>query len=106
MSDLLTLARTMRPYIERAAQSLPDADGLKVKVLYPRWEKLVKLGSVESEAGYRFTYNGDLYKCIDKTPNSRRTGCQETGLPLCMSALMKLTQGRWQTPSPMTEIWN
>lgn len=68
MSDLLTMARTMRPYIEQAAQSLPDADGLKAKVLYPRWEKLVQLGSVTAEAGYRFTYNGDLYKCTGKNP--------------------------------------
>ena len=68
MSEVLTLARTLRPYIEQAAQSLPDADGLKAKVLYPRWETLVKKGSVEAEAGFRFTYNGDLYKCTDKNP--------------------------------------
>ena len=68
MSDLLTLARNLRPYIEQAAQSLPDADGLKAKALYPRWEVLVKKGSVEAEAGYRFTYNGDLYKCFKANP--------------------------------------
>ena len=68
MSDLLTLARTLRPYIEQAAQSLPDAAGLKAKALYPHWEALVKKGSVKAEAGYRFTYNGDLYKCTDKNP--------------------------------------
>ena len=67
MSDLLEMARNLRPYIEQSAQSLPDADGLKAKALYPRWEKLVQLGSVTAEAGYRFTYNGDLYKC--KNPN-------------------------------------
>ena len=68
MSDLLTMARNLRPYIEQAAQSLPDADGLKAKALYPRWGTLVKKGSVEAEAGFRFTYNGDLYKCTDKNP--------------------------------------
>lgn len=68
MSDLLEMTRNLRPYIEQAAQSLPDADGLKAKVLYPRWETLVKKGSVEAEAGYRFTYNGDLYKCTNKNP--------------------------------------
>ena len=68
MSDLLEMARNLRPYIEQAAQNLPDADGLKVKSLYPRWEVLVKKGSVEAEVGYRFTYNGDLYKCTDKNP--------------------------------------
>ena len=68
MSDLLELARNLRPYIEQAAQSLPDADGLKAKALYPRWEALVKKGSVTAEAGFRFTYNGDLYKCVNANP--------------------------------------
>ena len=68
MSDLLTLARTLRPYIEQAAQSLPDADGLKAKAVYPRWEKLVQLGSVTAETCYRFTHNGDLYKCVNPDP--------------------------------------
>ena len=66
--NLLELARQTRPYIEQAAQSLPDADGLKAKSLYPRWEKMVQLGSVTAEAGYRFTYNGDLYKCVNANP--------------------------------------
>ena len=68
MPDLLELARNLRPYIEEVAQSLPDADGLKAKALYPRWEKLVTLGSVTAEAGYRFTYGGELYKCVNANP--------------------------------------
>ena len=68
MSELLEMAQNLRPYIEQAVQSLPDADGLKAKVLYPRWETLVKKGSVTAEAGYRFTYNGYLYKCTRKNP--------------------------------------
>lgn len=68
MSDLLTLARNLRPYIEQAAQSLPDADGLKAKALYPRWETLVKKGSVTAEVGFRFTHGGNLYKCVNANP--------------------------------------
>ena len=68
MSDLLELARNLRPYIEQAVQSLSDADGLKAKALYPRWEALVKKGSVTAEAGYRFTYKSDLYKCVNPNP--------------------------------------
>lgn len=66
--NLLELARNLRPYIEQAAQSLPDADGLKAKALYPRWEKLVQIGSVTAEAGYRFTHGGNLYKCVNANP--------------------------------------
>ena len=68
MSNLLELARQTRPLIEKAAQSLSDSDGLKAKVLYPRWEKLVQLGSVTAPAGFRFTHGGNLYKCVNANP--------------------------------------
>ena len=68
MSDLREHARSLRPYIEQAAQSQSDADGLKAKALYPRWEALVKKGSVTAPAGFRFTHNGDLYKCVNPDP--------------------------------------
>ena len=68
MPDLLEMARTLRPFIEKAAQSLPDADGLKAKALYPRWEALVKKGSVTAPDGFRFSYGGDLYKCVNPNP--------------------------------------
>ena len=68
MSDLLTMARNLRPYIAEAAQSITDEKGLKAKALYPRWEALVEKGSVTAEAGYRFTHNGDLYKCVNSNP--------------------------------------
>ena len=68
MSDLRELSSSLRPYIEQAAQSLSDADGLKAKALYPRWEALVKNGSVTAPAGFRFTHNGDLYKCVNPDP--------------------------------------
>ena len=74
--NLLELARQTRPYIEKAAQSLSDADGLKAKALYPRWEKLVQLGSVTAEEGYRFTHNGDLYECVNANPT-----CQSDWVP-------------------------
>lgn len=68
MSDLLKLARLTRPFIEKAAQSLSDEDGLKAKALYPRWEALVKKGSVTAPAGFRFTHGGALYKCVNANP--------------------------------------
>lgn len=62
----------MRPYIEKAVQSLPDTDALEVKTLYPKWGELVKKGKVDTngEPGFRFWYEGDgeLYKCKDGDP--------------------------------------
>lgn len=121
MSDLLAMARNLRPYIEQAAQSLPDADGLKAKTLYPRWEKLVQLGSVTAEAGYRFTHKGDLYKCVNANPtfqadwvpgvgtaslyvriDEAHTGTQYDPVPY--DGNMELTEGLYYTQDGVTYL--
>lgn len=66
-------AEAMRPAVEMAVQFLPDADALTVKTLYPVWEDLVKLGTVEAETGYKFTYQDDLYKCRNANPQFQET---------------------------------
>ena len=66
--DIMALARKARPLMEKAAQSLSDAEALQIKTMYPKWEKLVELGSVEAPAGFRFYYGGALYKCNDQNP--------------------------------------
>ena len=69
MSNYMEEARRLRPLIEKAAQSLSDSDALEAKTLYPRWEDLVLLGSVEAPEGYRFRGpDGELYKCRYKNP--------------------------------------
>ena len=68
MAGLIERATFTRQQTEKAAQYLPDAEALEAKALYPRWENLVALGSVQTnEAGYKFLYGEDLYKC--KNPN-------------------------------------
>lgn len=62
-------ARKLRPLIEKAAQSLSDADSLEAVTLYPRWGDLVQLGSVEAEQGFKFRGpDGELYKCRSANP--------------------------------------
>ena len=60
----------LKPYIEKGAQSLSDSEALKAKTLYPKWEDLVKVGSIDTDgkAGYRFFYDGDLYRCRNGNP--------------------------------------
>ena len=67
---VLEQAKHLRPYIEKAMQSLPESDALQAKTLHPLWEDLVKLGKVNTDGkpGYRFYYNGDLYKCVNGDP--------------------------------------
>ena len=68
--EAILRATQLRPIIEQAAQSLDDATALQSKELYPRWEELVKKGSVDTdgESGYRFFYGGNLYRCRNGNP--------------------------------------
>lgn len=59
---LIELARKLRPYIEKAALSLDDADALEAKELYPQWSEDV----VNYEVGQRVRYEGILYKVLQK----------------------------------------
>ena len=56
---LVELARKLRPYIEKAAMSLSDADALDAQELFPHWD---------AEAAYmvddRVVYEGVLYRCL------------------------------------------
>ena len=123
MSDLLEMARNLRPYIEQAAQNLPEADGLQAKAMYPRWEVLVKKGSVEAEAGYRFTHNGDLYKCVNANPTFQADWIPGNGTaalyvrideahagtladPLPYDGNMELKAGLYYTQSGVTYLCN
>lgn len=67
---IIERALMLRPIIEQAAQSLDDSTALQSKELYPRWEELVKKGSVDTngEPGYRFFHNGGLYRCRNGNP--------------------------------------
>ena len=58
---LLELARKLRPYIEKAALSLDDADALEAPNLFPNW-------TADKADGYkvdeRVRYDNVLYKCL------------------------------------------
>lgn len=66
-------AEAMKPAVSMAVQRLPDAEALTVKPLYPVLEDLVKLGTVEADEGYKFTYQGDLYRCRNANPQFQAT---------------------------------
>ena len=57
---LKELARKLRPFIEKAAISLDDADALEAKELYPQWSG----NGVGYFADDRIRYEGVLYKVL------------------------------------------
>lgn len=71
---LIKQAEHLRPIVEKAMQSLPDSEALQAKTLYPIWEELVNLGRVNTggEPGYRFYYDGNLFRCIYGDPEFRQ----------------------------------
>ena len=52
-------ALKMRPYIEKAAASLSDAEALEVPMLFPSWKAETDYG-----ADQRIEYGGTLYRCV------------------------------------------
>ena len=57
---LFELAQKLRPYIEKAAISLSDADALEAVNLFPNWNK----DENNYEKDTRVVYEGILYKCL------------------------------------------
>ena len=56
---LVELAQKLRPYIEKAALSLTDADALEAVELFANWQS-----NVQYEKDTRVKYDGILYKCL------------------------------------------
>lgn len=57
---LTELARKLRPYIEKAAEFLDDADSLEAIPLFPNWDA----NHGQYEAGIKVQYEQTLYKCL------------------------------------------
>ena len=52
-------ALKMRPYIEKAAVSLSDADALEVPTMFPAWKS-----GTDYKKDDRIEYGGTLYRCV------------------------------------------
>ena len=76
MGNLVDLARKLRPYIEKAASNLDDADALEAVQLFPKWEP-----NIQYEKDERVRYENILYRCL-QSHNS-----QESWTPLAAASL-------------------
>lgn len=59
MGSLVELALKLRPYIEKAATNLDDADALEATQLFPQW-----YAETTYEKGDRVRFENILYKCL------------------------------------------
>ena len=65
--ELLQNAKRLRPYIEKAAESLDDSDALNAVELYPEWKP-----NMEYMIGQRLKYDSTLYRVL-QTHTSQQT---------------------------------
>ena len=59
MGSLVDLARKLRPYIEKSAQSLADAEALQAAELYPEWAP-----GMAYAIDFKLRRNGKLYRVL------------------------------------------
>ena len=71
---LLELAMKLRPYIEKAANSLPDEDALEAIQLFQNWD-----AAAIYAAGDRVRYDGVLYSCLQ--PHTAQSDWTPTAAP-------------------------
>ena len=55
-------ARTLRPIVEKAMQSIDGNDALTAKSLYPTFDSIV--GQTIEKQGYKFQYGGKLWSVV------------------------------------------
>lgn len=68
---LIEYAKQFRSLVEKASQSLDDADVLQMPSILPKWEDLVAVAYTveEKQVPFKFQYNGLPWKCIKAGQN-------------------------------------
>ena len=54
-------AKRIRPYIQKGAQTLDDAEALAIRTVYAKWEELL---GVTVAQGFKFQHGDKLYKTM------------------------------------------
>lgn len=90
----------MKENVSVILPKLDDETALSVKALFPTWEDCVKLGSVVSDAGYRFTHDGKLYKCKRANPTFQSDWIPDDGTESLYTRIDETHAGTTDDPIP------
>ena len=93
MSNLIDLARRLRPYIVKAAQSLSDADALRAAPLYALWKP-----NTEYTKDYKVNREGRVYKVLQ--PHTSQIGWEPENAPALWAEICESHAGTISDPIP------
>ena len=100
MSKWTEAVLRVRPLLQKGAQSLSNEEALQIKKIYPTWEELVELGSVEADAGYKFIHGEDLYSCINANPEFQTDWVPGVGTESLYTRIDETHTGTLEDPIP------
>lgn len=95
-------AMKVRPLYQKCAQHLDAQDALALKGIYPTWDELVKLGRVDTDnkPGYKFTYDKDLYSCVNGNPTFQADWIPGVGTESLYTRIDETHAGTYEDPIP------
>lgn len=83
-----------------SAQALNDVDALEARAIYNTWEELVSKGFMASGAGYKFTYNGNLYKTVHDNQRFAAEWIPGQGTESIFTCIDEIHAGTLEDPIP------
>ena len=92
-------ALKMRPYIEKAAASLSDAEALKVPTLFPAWAAGTSYSTDE-----RIEYDGTLYRCVQ--PHTSQSDWTPPAAPALWAVVSLEEWPDWAQPTGAHDAYN
>lgn len=93
MASLIEMARKLRPYIVKAAQSLPDADAVQAVGLYDEWKADADYG-----AGYKLRRSGKVWRVIQA--HTSQAGWEPENAPALFEEINETHAGTIDDPIP------
>lgn len=82
------------------AQVLSDIEALQAKAIYYSWEELVSREFTAVEAGYKFTYNGSLYKTVNAKQRFQANWIPGQGTESLFTKIDEIHSGTLADPIP------
>lgn len=90
---LIELARNLRPYIVKAAQSLDDTDSVHAVDLYDEWKP-----DTAYEVGYKLRRNGKVWRV--RQAHTSQTGWEPENIPSLFEEINETHAGTLDDPIP------